>query len=295
MGAVDRFCKGIGAWLVCIAAVAQQPASDDSVAVDMEPVLLAITGAEAGAKVSGNLRLPRTARAPMAAVLILHSSPGFDGRGAFYAHALNRAGIATLEIDYLGGKGIPATPRDNLPHVFQTLRHLARHDRIDSGRIGVLGFSWGGILAVATSSSELAREYGDGLQFAAHIGLYPICWRHHAIAIGSSNWFGREVYSRVTGRPVLILAAGKDAFDDPDSCERFVSALPQEARASFSVTTYPTATFGWDSRFGSATYDVGVNKGRGGINTIIADSEIARQSREAVVDFFNAALPAPRR
>jgi hypothetical protein len=69
----------------------------------------------------------------------------------------------------------------------------------------------------------------------------------------------------------------------------------RDARVDLSVITYPSATFGWDSRFSSATYDAGVNKGRGGINTIVADQEIARQSREAVVEFFATALLGPRR
>jgi hypothetical protein len=73
---------------------------------------------EPGAAVSGELRIPHSKRDRLPAVLILHSSPGFDGRGAFYAEALNQAGIATVEIDYLQGKGMPVSPRHNLPHAY---------------------------------------------------------------------------------------------------------------------------------------------------------------------------------
>lgn len=266
-----------------------------AVEVDVEPIALAVTGAQRGDTVSGELRLPRGAPAPMAAVLILHSSPGFDGRGAALAEALHRAGIATVEIDYLRGRGIPVSPRDNLPQVFQTLGHLAAHPLLDAARIGVLGFSWGGVLALLASSAKVADDYGAGKRFAAHAGLYPVCWRHHAIATGRSDWFGRQTYARLTGRPVLILAAGRDAFDaDAETCHRFVAALPGQAQAVVKVTVYPTATFGWDSRFDSATYDVGVARGRGGLNTIVADPEIARQSREAVASFFAVSLAPPR-
>src|SRR4029453_19208192 len=118
-----------------------------------------------------------SARERLPAVLILHSSPQFDGRGAFYEEALNAAGIATIEIDYLGGKGLPVSPRHNLPHAYETLQLLAAHPRIDPARIGIMGFSWGGHLAVLTSSDELTQHYTKGsLRFAAHLGLYPICW-----------------------------------------------------------------------------------------------------------------------
>lgn len=41
---------------------------------------------------------PAVSQPKVPAVLILHGSNGVDGRGAFYAKALQEAGIATLEI-----------------------------------------------------------------------------------------------------------------------------------------------------------------------------------------------------
>jgi hypothetical protein len=75
-----------------------------------------IPGAEIGAwgrvasveghfgKPSGNSTPPST---KLAAVLILHGSNGIDGRGAYYAKALQEAGIATLEITMFESGGRP--------------------------------------------------------------------------------------------------------------------------------------------------------------------------------------------
>ena len=248
---------------------------------------------EPGAAVSGELRIPGSKHARLPAVLILHSSPGFDGRGAFYAEALNQAGIATLEIDYLQGKGMPATPRHNMPHAYETLQYLAGHPRIDPMRIGIMGFSWGGIISVLTSSEELTRQYTGGkLRFAAHLGLYPICWMHRSALAGKLKFFQPTTYHRVTGSPVHILAGDKDDYDDPDSCQNFLAELPAEVRPHFSLTVYPGATFGWDSRFSSASYDIGGKKGKGGIVTIIANPDIANRSRELAVAYFRKNLTA---
>lgn len=101
-------------------------------------------------QVSAQYRLPRieTAQA-LPAVIILHSSSGIDSTGRFYARALNNAGIATLELDLWGARGLqggsanrPATPQETLPDVFAALHYLLQQPNINAEKIGVIGFSW---------------------------------------------------------------------------------------------------------------------------------------------------------
>lgn len=246
---------------------------------------------EPGAAVVGQLRVPVAKDGRLPAVMIVNSSPGFDGRSAFYSEALNRAGIVTLELDFMQGRGMPASPRHHMAHAYETLQFLAADPRIDGARVGIMGFSWGGMIALLTSSAELTQKYtGNRLQFAAHLGVYPICWRHEIAAAGKDRYFGPSVYRQVTGHPVHILAGGKDAFDDPNSCDNFLNALPEASRRHFSLTTYPGATFGWDSRFSSDSYDAGANKQKGGFVHITADAALAERSRQFAVSYFTRNL-----
>ena len=248
---------------------------------------------ERAALVVGELRIPASTRERLPAVLLVNSTPGFDGRGAFYAEALNRAGIATLEIDMFQGRGMPATHRHNMPHAYESLQYLARHRRIDPAKVGIMGFSYGGAIAVLSSSDELLRQYSPGrLRFAAHLGLYPVCWRHRRVLDGMAPALGPNVYRRVTGAPVHILVGSKDDYDGTDSCQAFLAALSPQARPHFSLTVYEGATFAWDSRFGSAVYEASARKGKGGIVNVIADTDIASQSREFAAAYFRKHLGA---
>jgi hypothetical protein len=58
-------------------------------------------------KVDGHFGRPSANTAKVPAVLILHGSGGIDGRGAYYAKALQDAGIATLEITMFAPGGRP--------------------------------------------------------------------------------------------------------------------------------------------------------------------------------------------
>jgi uncharacterized protein len=247
---------------------------------------------EKGAAVVGELRVPSVppgTRLP--AVMIVNSAPGFDGRSAFYAQALNRAGIATLELDFMQGRGQPASPRQHMANAYETLQRLAADARIDGSRIGIMGISWGGMVAMLASSAELTRKYtGNRLKFAAHLGVYPICWRHELVLAGKDKHIKPEIYRRVTGRPVHILAGERDDYDEPDSCEKFLAALPPDVRRHFSLTMYPGATFGWDSSAGGAHYHAGAHKGKGGIVRIVADEQVSKLSREFAVGYFSKNL-----
>lgn len=271
--------------------VLASPASGSAGAPAIEAVRFDVAEAfERGAAVTGELRIPQGATGRLPAVLILHGSAGIDGRGAFYAEALNAAGIATLEIDMFQGRGRPATTRHNMPHAFQSLGLLASHPRIDGARVGVMGFSWGGAMALLSSSEEVAQRHGGKLRFAAHLPIYPVCWTQHGVLDGNNRNYPASTYRRLTGAPVHILAGDKDEYDDPDGCSRFVAALPAGVREHVSLTYYRGGTHGWDSRAGGAYHDTLARKGDGGHVRVVADPELAARSRAFAVDYFRKHL-----
>ena len=243
-------------------------------------------------KVSGKLSLPDAAgKAP--AVLVLHSRAGIDGTGMFYAEALNRAGIATLEIQmFHGAAQMPRDSRQNLPHAFGALKFLAENPAIDAGRIGIMGFSRGGGLAIMTATQTYDDMYTQGKQrFAAHLSLYPACVAHQGVAEGKWMTFEKGVYDKWTGKPVHILAGEQDDYDvDADACQRFVQSLPAGARSHFGVTVYPGATHGWEIPGDRSYFHDVAFKGKGGNVRYRHDPKTAEQSRQFAVDFFRKAF-----
>ena len=99
------------------------------------------------------LTIPATLRVPFAgpgipAVVIVHGSNGIDSRGPSYATELNKAGIATLEIDMWAPRGVvgaanrPRGVPETLPDAYGAFKYLASLPGIDAKRIGIMGFSW---------------------------------------------------------------------------------------------------------------------------------------------------------
>jgi dienelactone hydrolase len=255
----------------------------------LEQVSIAIASPfDPRAAVVGSLRIPAADGEPLPAVVIVNSTNGFDGRGAFYAEALNHAGIATFEIDMFQGRGTPASVEHDMPGVYQALRFLARHPRIDGGRIGIMGFSYGAQIALLASFDEMARTYGEGrARFAAYLPFYPQCWR--LLRRFQPDWSSMQA----TGQPVHILMGRRDDYDSLEGCRVFLARLSAPASVHYEMSVYENATFAWDSRFSSAVYEAGANRLRGGIVHVEADADIARQSREFAVTYFSRHL-APR-
>jgi dienelactone hydrolase len=126
--------------------------------------------------------LPGTDRLP--AVVFVHGAGGIGFNYGMWAGELNKAGFATFVADSFTGRGITNSILDDaqLPSytmmndAFAALAVLAKHPRIDPGKIAVMGFSKGTIPALYASMNRFQSAYApEGASFAAHIGFYTPC------------------------------------------------------------------------------------------------------------------------
>jgi dienelactone hydrolase len=245
--------------------------------------------------IAGQLRVPlRDENVP--AVVIVHGTNGVDSRGSYHAEALNDAGIATLELDMWsprglsGGAGPNGRPQgvpETLPDAYGALLYLASRPGIDTQRIGITGFSWGGVVSMLTAT----RPYSDlhmganPLRFAAHAPFYPICWGYNKIP-------GYE-FAELTGAPVFVQSGECDAYDEPDSCTQLVNGLPEPTRRDVTVTMYPEAMHGFNRlEPAQVVNDPFSHLGRGGEVRFEANLDAAARSRQATVEFFERAFAA---
>jgi dienelactone hydrolase len=237
--------------------------------------------------ISAQYRLPREEVINVPAVLILHSSSGVDSTGGFYAKALNKAGIATLELDLWGGRGLlggsegrPALPTATLADVYAALDFLANRTEIDVSKIGVLGFSWGGVLSMLTATEAKMSVSGTENRFAGHVAHYPVCWTYNSGIPGLD-------FGNLTGAPILIQAAEFDDYDAPDTCENLINSLDPADADLVSLKVYNGAYHAWDRLEPEwIVNDPFSHLGQGGLVTLSPNKRIARKSKRKVVKFF---------
>jgi dienelactone hydrolase len=138
--------------------------------------------------IAGELRIPKRGSDKLAAVVLLHGSGGIAGTGTMideWSKELNQIGIATFAIDSFAGRGIVNTLFDQsqlgrlnmVADSYRVLDLLAKHPRVDSSRVAVMGFSRGGQAALYSAMNRLYDTLGpaNNLRFAAHLAFYPDC------------------------------------------------------------------------------------------------------------------------
>jgi dienelactone hydrolase len=198
--------------------------------------------------VEGELFLPPgTGRVP--AMVIHHGSNGvIPGHESRYARELNAMGVAALVLDSFRGRGVTSTIPDQelvsnsemTQDAFQALRLLSIHPRIRFDRIGIMGFSKGGYIAIRTALEEqAARRSNPGLRFALHVPFYPGC-----------SEFRRDL--RPAGGLIHMLLGGADAYTGTSSCLELAAKL-RKAGADVKVTVYAGAAHSFD---GHIVYDL---------------------------------------
>lgn len=153
-----------------IAAIAADPAAAATIAEGDKRVnakMVHWKGADGG-QLFGYMAIPRKAKKP-AAVLVVHENRGLQPYTRDVARRLAVAGFVGLAADFLSPQG--GTPADEdkarqmigaldiaaaTAYGVATIRWLAGH-RLLNGKVGVVGFCWGGAMANRLAANAGAR------------------------------------------------------------------------------------------------------------------------------------------
>lgn len=240
--------------------------------------------------IPARLRIPDV-EGPRPAVILLHGSAGPSEREGGYADALNGAGIATLEPDQWsprglagGAQGRPRTIHETLPDLYGARAFLAGHPRIDPARIGVAGFSFGGVATMLAATRAANAPFLGDDHFAALMPVYPVC---HLYNRAPGFAFGDLVDA-----PVLIITGALDGYDDdPDAGPKLVAALSAADRAHVRAEVMADAHHGFDMP-GEAreVEDPGGHRGAGGRLTMAHNPAATARAHALAVAFFAGAL-----
>jgi dienelactone hydrolase len=203
-----------------------------------------LIGAKDGPEViiGGELRLPRLGTDRLPAVVLMHGSGGISAYVNDWIPVLNSLGLATFLVDSFTGRGVTSVVNDQaqlgrLVQVFDSFRALeliAKHPRIDPGRIAAMGFSRGGQGALYASMNRFQRMHGaGGVAFAVHIPFYPTC----------NTIFADD--EKITDAPIRIFHGAADDYVPVEPCRSYVERL-RKAGKNVELIEYPGARHVFD-------------------------------------------------
>lgn len=171
------------------------------------------------------------------AIVLVHGSSGWtDHREGHYGRALSAAGYAALAIDTFGPRGITGTVEDQsrlssvemMRDAFAARRFLVQQG-YPSDRIGVMGFSKGGMVALYSADRNYLPEETD--RFAVSIPFYPGCLVRLRVPKPASVMF--------------LVLGDKDDYTGVEPCQQVANDY-SKAGGNVTVKVYPGAAHGFD-------------------------------------------------
>jgi dienelactone hydrolase len=230
---------------------------------------------------------------PFPAVVLMHGCHGVSRSTREWAAWLRQRGFVALVVDSWAPRDIgnACEPGPDIPNTERfddavgALRWLASRGYVDARRVGIMGWSNGGVFAMAAvngPSLERARRRGVQIPepgFAASVALYPGgCYS--------------LVDERVV-RPLLVLMGDADDWTLPAECTRMVEAMRARG-ADATIVLYPKAVHYFDVAGQARTVLPEVeNRNRpGGCcgATVGYDAAAAADARRRVEAFFRRHL-----
>lgn len=187
----------------------------------------------------GDLRFPDKMGDKVPVMVVMHGSAGVNKSVYAWVEFLNQMGVATFMVDSFTPRGITRTVEDQsqlnpaatTADGLLALKLLATHPRIDASKIGIIGFSKGGIGAMTVSFEKLRASLVPGdLKYALHIPFYGGCTQ----------------YAKTTGAPILLFAGTKDSYNTVETCQTNVDILKRMG-ANLKFVVYEGALHGFDT------------------------------------------------
>jgi dienelactone hydrolase len=234
---------------------------------------------------------------PFPAVILLHGCHGVTVSTRAWARWFGGLGYVALVVDSWKPRGIPDGCIPEAPDLPSTerfddtvgaLRFLQTRPEVDRARIGVIGWSHGGVFSMAAVNGpthERARRRGVPVPepgFRAAVGVYPGgCFSLvHELAV----------------RPLLVLMGSDDDWTVPGPCVEMVQAMRRRG-ADATIVLYPGAVHYFDVAGQPRVYLAGVTRGNRPGDccgaTVGYDPWAAADARRRVAEFFGRHL-APR-
>lgn len=179
-------------------------------------------------------------------VVLQHGSGGMGGNIEMWTRELNAIGVSTFALDGFTGRGLTSVNTNQaalgrlnfILDIYRALDVLAKHPRVDSQRIVLMGFSRGGQAALYASLKRFHKMWNkSGVEFAAYIPFYPDC----------ATTFISD--TDVVDRPIHIFGGALDDYNPIALCGPYAERL-KAAGHDVQLTEYATAPHAFDNPLG---------------------------------------------
>ncbi len=234
---------------------------------------------------------------PFPAVILLHGCEGVSASTHDWARWLEARGYVTLVVDSWGARGLEETcsiwsvdlpNTERFDDAVGALRYLRRVPGVDRERIGVIGWSNGGVFAMSLvngPSQERARRRGVVLPepgVRAAVAVYP----------GGCQ----SLIDQLIVRPLLVLVGDADDWTPAGPCLAMADAMRRRG-ADVSIVVYPGAVHYFDLEGQPRRYlPFAANDNKPDLccgATVGYDAAAAADARRRVEAFFGGHLKAP--
>ena len=196
--------------------------------------------------VTGQFRIAQGAgRLPV--VVLIHGSGGMGPNIELWSREFNQMGVSTFALDGFTGRGLTSVNTDQaqlgrlnmILDAYRILDVLARHPRVDTSRIALMGFSRGGQAALFASLKRFHQVWNaSGIQFAAYIPFYPDCMTTY------------RTETDVADGPIRVFHGTPDDYNPVATCKAYVERLRQAGK-DVQLTEYPNASHAFDNPLGT--------------------------------------------